>query len=177
LLLYAMSVIKQINDESSTIAWSPVKSMTNVIATGTMEGGGGGFDEYGGALSLHRFDPANPTMGCTKLNSFKTTARFSSLAWGRAGTSSGRPYGLIAGGLSDGVVQVYDPSKVIQGTDGALVTTINNHSGAIKSVDFNPNAGSHHLFAAGSRYVHCIRARWSSTALCHCKLHAIPEAS
>lgn len=91
-------------------------------------------------------------------------ARFSSLAWGRAGASAGRSYGLIAGGLSDGVVEIFDPSKIIQRTEGTSVATVKQHTGAIKSVHFNGNPGSTHLFAAGSRCVPVERQPSDSTA-------------
>ncbi|CAE7839044.1 sec31, partial [Symbiodinium sp. KB8] len=145
-----MAVVKAIVEESSTVAWSPLKMMPNAVATGTMEGGGGGFDDYGGTLTLHSFDAGSSDLACRKMGSIKTSARFSSLAWGRAGASAGRSYGLIAGGLSDGVVEIFDPSKIIQRTEGTSVATVKQHTGAIKSVHFNGNPGSTHLFAAGS---------------------------
>jgi len=91
-----MSILKQINDKGATIAWSPLRSHPNVLATGTkvsapnrtyvracvrwsgstrrdvplqrdpaQEGGGGGFDDYGGELSLHAFDFSSPALDGT----------------------------------------------------------------------------------------------------------------
>lgn len=51
-----MSIIKQLTDRGATIAWSPMREIPNLIASGTKEGGGGGFDDYGGELAVHRID-------------------------------------------------------------------------------------------------------------------------
>lgn len=49
-------LLKEIQDKGAVVAWSPLAERTNVIATATKEGGGGGFDDYGGQIDLHEFD-------------------------------------------------------------------------------------------------------------------------
>lgn len=39
--------------------------------------------------------------------------RFNKLVWGNA--SSTNPYGIIAGGLENGVLSLWDPSKILDG--------------------------------------------------------------
>ena len=52
-----MSLLKEIPDKGATSAWCPLSSHRNLIALGTKEGaGGGGFDNYGGELSIHGLD-------------------------------------------------------------------------------------------------------------------------
>ncbi len=55
------------SDKGACLAWSPLKHAPNVFATGTKEGGGGGFEDYGGELALHAFDYALPTTTCETL--------------------------------------------------------------------------------------------------------------
>lgn len=59
--------VKTVFDKGACIAWSPLKHAPNVFATGTKEGGGGGFEDYGGELALHGFDYAVPTTACETL--------------------------------------------------------------------------------------------------------------
>ena len=62
-----MAAVKQIADKGACIAWSPLKSAPAIIATGTKEGGGGGFEDYGGELALHGFDFATGSQACETL--------------------------------------------------------------------------------------------------------------
>jgi hypothetical protein len=62
-----MAAVKQIADKGACIAWSPLKSAPNVLATGTKEGGGGGFEDYGGELALYGFDLASGSQACETL--------------------------------------------------------------------------------------------------------------
>lgn len=39
--------------------WSPISSQANMIAVGTKDSAGAGFDDYGGELELHVLDLAN----------------------------------------------------------------------------------------------------------------------
>ena len=49
--------------------------------------------------------------------------------------------GLVAGGLEDGSVNLWDPNRIIQGSDAArcLVTKLKKHSSPVRALDFNPN--------------------------------------
>jgi len=59
--------VKAVLDKGACIAWSPLDHAPNVLATGTKEGGGGGFEDYGGELARHGFDYAQPTVACDAL--------------------------------------------------------------------------------------------------------------
>lgn len=59
------------------------------------------------------------------------------------------PYGLIAGGMVDGNIHVWDPSKVIDGSDDSLLASVEQHQGAIGGLHFNPHKESSHLLASG----------------------------
>ena len=82
------------------------------------------------------------------------SARFSSLDWGRVSQHKGaRPMGLVAGGMSSGVVNIWDPALMQEGKEETLVTRIEKSRGSITSLQFNSLPQSQHLFATGSRCV------------------------
>jgi protein transport protein SEC31 len=58
--------------------------------------------------------------------------------------------GLIAGGMVDGVINVWDPAKIAAGEDDAtLLACVEQHQGAVTGLHFNPHKESSHLLASG----------------------------
>jgi len=57
--------------------------------------------------------------------------------------------GLIAGGMNDGTINLWDPAKLMASHPQAQLGSMKHHSGAVSGLHFNPNAGSHHLLASG----------------------------
>jgi len=78
--------------------------------------------------------------------------RFHRLAWGTTGVEGGaHPYGIIAGGLVDGCVNLWSPSKVAEGgaaAKSALICPLRKHTGAVKGLEFN--GFSPNLLASGA---------------------------
>lgn len=58
-------------------------------------------------------------------------------------------HGLIAGGMVDGTVNVWDPSKVMQNDDNSLMASVEQHQGTVTALHFNPHKESSHLLASG----------------------------
>lgn len=147
-----MSIIKQFTDKGATIAWSPLRETPNLIASGTKEGGGGGFDDYGGELAIHRIDLHTTDLKPEVIGSLKTPTRFSSLAWGSpAKANSTNKLGLLVGGMSDGIINVWDAAKITEDAgEASVITVIERHSTAVRAVAFNPHDSLNHLLAAGS---------------------------
>ncbi|CEF99808.1 Helicase, C-terminal [Ostreococcus tauri] len=79
-----------------------------------------------------------------------STERFHRIVWGSAGIGSTETrLGLIAGGLVDGTVNVYNPAKIVDGaTNGAIITKLAKHQGAVRGLDFN--TFSPNLLASGA---------------------------
>ena len=49
-----MPLLKSLDDKGATVAWSPLGgNAASLLATGTKEGAGGGFDDYGGDLEIY----------------------------------------------------------------------------------------------------------------------------
>lgn len=61
--------------------------------------------------------------------------RFHDIAWAPA--SADHPRGIIAGALENGSLDLWDAEKLIKGEDGFMTRTT-KHTGAIKSLQFNP---------------------------------------
>jgi hypothetical protein len=62
-----MQPLKTITDRGAVIAWSPLLALPGVLAVGTKEGGGGGFEEYGGDLTLYAVDLSSGSQQCQVL--------------------------------------------------------------------------------------------------------------
>ena len=63
-------------------------------------------------------------------------SRFYDIAWGPP--NADHPRGIIAGALENGSLTLWDAEKLIQGASDALVSSTTKHTGAIKSLQFNP---------------------------------------
>lgn len=82
----------------------------------------------------------------TKLGSIKTQSRFASLAWSAANPKK-YPMGLIAGGMENGTVHVWDPRAVMQQQSTSMAPTVvsfsEHASGPVKAVQFSPLVPTH----------------------------------
>lgn len=105
------------------------------------DGGGVGFDDTGGKLELYDMNltsqvDRNPSL----LASVKTQSRFASLGWSPCTPtlSSRYPLGMVAGGMENGTVHVWDTQCVIQQKPQQVITSYSDHGpGAIKALQFN----------------------------------------
>jgi len=124
--------------------------MPNYVALGTKDSGAGGFDDYGGELEIHKLDFQDRGLKCSVAGSVKTTGKFSSIAWSpMSNFSSDFGSGLIAGGMNDGTINLWDPSKLISKHPSPQMSSFKHHGGPVAGLDFNPIAASNHLLASG----------------------------
>uniref|UniRef100_A0A7S3PXW7 WW domain-containing protein n=1 Tax=Chaetoceros debilis TaxID=122233 RepID=A0A7S3PXW7_9STRA len=150
-----MTKVAQIEDRGAAVAWSPVGDHADVIALGAKESGSTGFDDYGGELELFDLGITSATKPAV-IGSVKTTSRFSSIGWttGTNALSSSFSMGIIAGGMDNGAVNIYNPAKLVEGgasdTNSCLLSSIERKNGAISALQFNPHASSANLLATGS---------------------------
>ena len=56
--------------------------------------------------------------------------------------------GIIAGGMVDGQINVWNPSDIVRGGEG-LISCLHHHQGAIQGLHFNPHKESSSLLASG----------------------------
>ena len=60
------------------------------------------------------------------------------------------PYGIIAGGMVDGKIHIWDCAKLVGEDCGdALLAQLEQHQGPIHGLQFNPHKESSHLLASG----------------------------
>ncbi len=135
-------------NRTATFAWSPAtyESDAPLIATGTVAGA---LDEsFSNESLLELWQPdyaasshdsaSNASADPKPIASISTSARFNRLAWGYA--NSTRPKGLLAAGLENGELGIWDAQKVIAGASEADAQLIKNttHTGPVRGLDFNP---------------------------------------
>ncbi|KAF0687464.1 Aste57867_20801 [Aphanomyces stellatus] len=143
-----MSLLKEVN-ASATVAWSPIKNRSNLLALGSKDGVGVGFDNYGGELQLVSMDFADVNPAPIQLGSIKTSSRFLSLSWADVlRHQSSMELGVLAGGMADGTVNIWDPSKIASSAP-AEVGKVSRHKGPVNALQFNPHADMSHLLASG----------------------------
>jgi len=136
-----MSLLQEIQDKGATAAWCPVENGKPLIALGAKDAATGDtFDDYGGELDLYKMDMAAGEMKL--LQQTQTTTRFNCLAWGAKGPGG---LGIIAGGMQNGTISVWDPASLSQ-----PLAQIEKHKSAVNSLQFNPHAAKADLLATGA---------------------------
>ena len=73
-----MTVLKTVEDVGATLAWYP--GAKPMVALGTTEASGAGFDDYGARLELHALDLTDESATSKPAAVAKTSSRFVSLA-------------------------------------------------------------------------------------------------
>lgn len=143
-----MSKLKSIS-RSGTFAWSATSDHPALLATGTVAGAIDDTFQSSAQLEVFSLDLTSSTEDMPLLGSATTTERFQKLAWGAGSDAGAFPYGVLAGGMVDGSIQIYNPARLMDGADvDALIATVSKHRGAVRGLDFNPNQP--HLLASGA---------------------------
>ena len=154
-MAYQQAYVKQVN-RCATVAFCPTSPY---IATGTMAGAIDLSFSTTACLEVFKLDYANPSTDMPLAGgAVAANERFHRLVWGPAGSDTKEtPHGIIAGGLVDGSVNLYNPAKIIgspigaepsDGTSGALITKMQKHSGPVRGLAFN--SFSPNLLASGA---------------------------
>ena len=72
------------------------------------------------------------------LGSVKTEGRFSSLGWSGATLGGQTPAGVLAGGMENGTVHVWNPQAIMSNEGAPLINSFSQHaSGPVKALQFN----------------------------------------
>ncbi|KAK3253493.1 hypothetical protein CYMTET_37261 [Cymbomonas tetramitiformis] len=138
-----MAPLKMI-ERSATVAFSPTAPY---MAAGTMAGAIDLSFSSSASLEVFKMDFQNPALEMPLAGgAVPTSERFHRLVWGTTGLESQtHPLGIIAGGLVDGTVNLWNPAAIV-GTDvgsdagdaNVLISKLEKHTGAVKGLDFNP---------------------------------------
>ncbi|TVY49633.1 Protein transport protein [Lachnellula occidentalis] len=121
----------------AAFAWSPGSGLPLVV-TGTRAGAVDAdfSDETKLELWDLSLDDLEQGVELQPIASISTDSRFHDIAWGPANAE--HPRGIIAGALENGSLDLWDAEKLIKGGDDAFMSRTTKHSGAIKSLQFNP---------------------------------------
>ncbi|KAL7579856.1 hypothetical protein ACA910_004868 [Epithemia clementina (nom. ined.)] len=154
-----MTLIREIRDRAACGAWSPIQSRPDLVALGTKDSGAAGFEDTGGELEIYDFGFAGSNLNVIghggetavqRIGSIRTASRFSSVAWTLyTGAQQQYSLGLIAGGMVDGMVHLWDVSALLEGNEGRILSLPTNSKGPIKALSFNSLEPSH-LAVGGS---------------------------
>ncbi|PRP76754.1 protein transport protein SEC31 isoform 1 [Planoprotostelium fungivorum] len=131
-------------ERSAVVAWNPSLANAGILAAGTVAGTMGADFDYSAHLELFRVDMNPQEDGQPKqlqlLGATSASERFHKLTWGLSGAQSGGSYslGLLAGGLSNGSVSIWDPKKIMDGEEDSLVVNVEHGKGPVQGLEFNP---------------------------------------
>ncbi|KAI3323754.1 WD40 repeat-like protein [Xylariaceae sp. AK1471] len=122
---------------TAAFAWSPA-SAKPLLVTGTRAGAVS--DDFSDETKLElwdlNLDNEDQGLELQPIASITTDSRFYDIAWGQP--SEDHPKGIIAGALENGSLDLWDAEKLISGASDALISRTTKHTGAIKSLQFNP---------------------------------------
>ncbi|RDL40368.1 uncharacterized protein BP5553_00347 [Venustampulla echinocandica] len=122
---------------TAAFAWSPGAGVPFVV-TGTRAGAVDADFSDETKLELWDLSLDNLEQGVElqPVASISTDSRFNDIAWAPA--SAEHPKGIIAGALDNGSLDLWDAEKLMKGADDAFMSRTTKHTGAIKSLQFNP---------------------------------------
>ncbi|EHL01193.1 putative protein transport protein SEC31 [Glarea lozoyensis 74030] len=122
---------------TAAFAWSPGPD-TPLVVTGTRAGAVDAdfSDETKLELWDLSLDDLEQGVELQPIASISTDSRFHDIAWAPA--NADHPRGIIAGALENGSLDLWDAEKLIKGAEDAFMSRTTKHTGAIKSLQFNP---------------------------------------
>ncbi|MCJ1372406.1 protein transport protein S31 [Loxospora ochrophaea] len=120
---------------TATFAWSP-GAASPLLATGTRAGAVDADFSNDTKLELWDLDldSANKGIELEPVASIDSDSRFHDIAW----VQQNNTRGTIAGALENGSLDLWNAEKLLSGDENALISRTSKHSGAIKTLQFNP---------------------------------------
>lgn len=132
----------------ATVAWGPTSQTAGLLAAGTVAGAISESFDASAALEIFSLDLGSGSGEMPVLGSVQLPERFHSLAWGTGGSDNGSlPHGMLAGGMVDGTVKVFNPAAIADSGDVQLAS-LERHKGGVRALEFNP--GMPNLLASGA---------------------------
>ncbi|XP_010552746.1 PREDICTED: protein transport protein SEC31 homolog B-like isoform X2 [Tarenaya hassleriana] len=131
-----MACIKGVS-RSASVALAPDAPY---MAAGTMAGAVDLSFSSSANLDIFKVDFQSDDRELTLVGECPSSERFNRLAWGRNGSTSEEfSLGLIAGGLVDGNIDIWNPLSLIRSQSGesVLVGHLSVHKGPVRGLEFN----------------------------------------
>ncbi|KAJ6781315.1 hypothetical protein PWT90_07093 [Aphanocladium album] len=122
---------------TATFAWSPGAG-SPLIATGTLAGAVDADFSDESKLELWNLslDDQDQGLELRPVATITTDAKFYDIAW--SPPDADHPQGIIAGAMENGSLDLWDAAKLQVGGSDALMSQTTKHTGAIKTLQFNP---------------------------------------
>lgn len=122
---------------TATFAWSPGPGKP-LLVTGTRAGAVDADFSDESKLELWdlALDDQQQAIELQPVASINTDSKFYDIAWGPP--DADHPKGIIAGALENGSLDLWDAAKLESGASDALMSRTMKHTGAIKTLQFNP---------------------------------------
>ncbi|KAH1073584.1 hypothetical protein J1N35_025912 [Gossypium stocksii] len=142
-----MACIKGVN-RSASVALAPDAPY---MAAGTMAGAVDLSFSSSANLEIFKLDFQNDDRELTVVGEYPSSERFNRLAWAKNGSASDEfSLGLIAGGLVDGNIDLWNPLTLIgsETSEQALIGHLSRHKGPVRGLEFNAFAPN--LLASGA---------------------------
>ncbi|KAJ1882403.1 protein transport protein S31 [Coemansia sp. RSA 1722] len=139
-------MVFQYIERTAIPAWGPQQS-ESLIAAGTVAGAMDATFSNTSELEIFRLGASDSSAGALEsIGKVEAAARFQRLAW--SGRSGSHELGVLAGGLENGDVAVWDPARIIAGEDDVVLHASSAHTGAVGGLEFNPFQAN--LMASGA---------------------------
>ncbi|KAJ1894317.1 protein transport protein S31, partial [Kickxella alabastrina] len=139
-------MVYQYIERTAIPAWGPQQSEP-LLAAGTVAGAMDATFSNTSSLELFRLSTSEDTAALEAVGKATASARFQRLAW--SGKVESGSLGVLAGGLENGDITVWDPAKILSGEDEAAVLHSSAaHTGAVGGLEFNPFQAN--LMASGA---------------------------
>lgn len=119
-------------DRTANVAWSPQHQYPIYLAAGTAAQQLDASFSTSAALEVYSLNLNDPGNDLAIKATVQSEQRFHKLTWGNYGQNSG----AIVGGCDNGVIQIYNATKLLNGENG-LVSQQSKHKGPVKALDFN----------------------------------------
>ncbi|XP_019412945.1 PREDICTED: protein transport protein SEC31 homolog B-like [Lupinus angustifolius] len=142
-----MASIKGVN-RSASVALAPDAPY---LAAGTMAGAVDLSFSSSASLEIFKLDFQSDDPELPLVAEFPSSERFNRLSWGRSGSGSDEfSLGLVAGGLVDGNIDIWNPLTLIrpEANESALIGHLVRHKGPVRGLEFNTIAPN--LLASGA---------------------------
>ena len=99
-------------NRGATVAWGPTSETASLVAAGTVAGAISDSFDASSTLELFSLDLGSASGEMPSLGSVQLPERFHALAWGVGSDPESHPHGLLAGGMVDGTVKVFNPYAI-----------------------------------------------------------------
>ncbi|KAJ9563459.1 hypothetical protein OSB04_008619 [Centaurea solstitialis] len=135
--------IKEVN-RSASVAFAPDAPF---IAAGTMAGAVDMSFSSSANLEIFQLDFQSDDRKLPLVGAIPSSEPFNRLSWGKSPTSGSEEfsYGLVAGGLVDGNIVIWNPRLLIspEENESALIQQLSRHKGPVRGLEFSGLSPNH----------------------------------